>query len=183
MRTLAATLLLVAVPVLAQPAPDRAATAGQPAQAEVISEKPIPDADDPINRQAEADTVEALVLLMTLDGREARLEQAIPARVPRGAIQKRQDESDRVTVIALAGGRELARASVPDQLINIEEETGVVTLQRRQISLAVPLDRAPDQLRVLAPASGVDMAVDAGPLLAPWCRSERPGPWCPRRPQ
>ena len=201
MRMIAAILLLSAAPGLAQPAPDRptAATPGNPdrpnpdrpnpdpsnsdgaSQAVVISEKPVADADDPVNRQATADTVEALIVSLTLDGGQARLDSAVPARVPRGVIQKRQDEGDRVTVVALAQGQEIARASVPDQVINIEENKGIVRLTRRQISLAVPMGRAPDRLQVLAPATGVDMAVDPAPMLAMWCQGDRPGVWCPRR--
>ena len=185
MRTIAAILLLSAAPGLAQPAPDRpAATAtnsDRASQAVVSSEKPLADADDPINRQAAAQTVEALIVSLTLDGREARLISAIPARVPRGVIQKRQGDGDRVTVIALAEGREIGRASVPDQVINIEEGKGIVRLARRQISLAVPVGRAPDRLQVLAPATGVDTAVDPAPLLAVWCQGERSGVWCPNR--
>jgi hypothetical protein len=185
MRMIAAMLLLMAAPGLAQPAPDRPSTTGanpdRGSEAVVSSEKPLADADDPINRQAAAETVEALIVSLTLDGREARLDSAVPARVPRGVIQKRQDEGDRVTVIALAGGREIARTSVPDQVINIEENKGLVQLTRRQISLAVPMGRAPDKLQVLAPATGVDTAVDPGPMLAMWCQSERPNPWCPRQ--
>lgn len=181
MRAIVAILLLLAAPALAQPAPDR--QPDRTPQAVVSEEKPLADADDPINRQAIAETVEALIVGLTLDGREVRLDSAVPARVPRGAIQKRQGEGDRVTVVALAGGREIGRASVPDQVINIEEGKGIVRQARRQISIAVPLDRAPDRLQVLAPATGVEMALDPAPMLAMWCQGERPGVWCPRRQQ
>ena len=181
MRGFMFLLAVAAVPALAQPAPDRTPGTDKASEAIISAETPLADADDPINRQAQAAMVAALVVNLTLDGREARLDQAVPARVPRSAIQKRQDDGDRVTVIALVAGREVARASVPDQLIDIEEDKGIVRQTRRQISLAIPMERAPDALQVLAPGTGVDAMIDPGAALAMWCQGERPGVWCARR--
>ncbi len=131
----------LASPLAAQPATSNATTS---------EPRPIADADDPVNRLVEQTTVDGLLVELRIDGAAVSLESAQPARIPR-RNERRDLAGDTITVTALAGGVPAGSATVPDELVNVQEGVGLVRQERRSIIAAVPtqgaveFDRGPGQ--------------------------------------
>lgn len=185
-------LAAVATPAIAQTqsnVDDSAATvAGDPfasdgGQATIARAGPIAAETDAVNAQASADTVEGLILSVTIDGAQVRLDSAMPARVPRTHARPREAlQGDVVTVTGMASGEVVARNTVPDTVLNAHEQDGLVRTTRRQIALVLATDRAVDTVRVEAPATQAAQSLDVRAAYANFCKAEPRGKWCPGLP-
>ena len=181
---LALGIALLAAQARAQVATD-AAPLGRPVasdggDARVVSTTAVPEADDPVNARVAADTVDGLIVAITLDGAQVRLDSALPARVPRAHTRPRDGaQGDLVTVTGWAGGREVTRNAVPDTVLNASERDGLVRTPRRQVVVALATDRALDSVRVEAPATQAAQSLDVRSAYANYCRAAPDGQWCP----
>jgi hypothetical protein len=143
--------------------------------------RPVAPADDPVNKWVNASTVEALVIALTIDGTSITLDSATPARVPRAAAMRAEPVSgDRVTVSGFAGGAKVSESVVPDQVLNAQEDVGLVRVNKRQVIVSLAAPRALDTIEVTAPATGATARLDVRAAYAPYCKGERPDPrYCP----
>ena len=94
---------------------------------ELVPGAPVQEDDDPVNRLVASETVDGLLLSITLDGATASLDSAVLARIPkRLARPDRQVHGDAVEVRGLIDGQEATRTTVPDNLVNASEGDGLV---------------------------------------------------------
>lgn len=147
---------------------------------------PISEAEDPVNRLVASETVDGLVVAVTIDGTNIRLDQAVPARIPRAARTRLEGTGDfaPVTAVGYAGGVRLSEASSPDSVVRALDDWrgrgALVRVTRREVVIALPAPRALDTVEVTAPATGARARLDVRAAYAPWCRAgtER-NPMCP----
>jgi hypothetical protein len=162
----------------------RAALAQVKPEAQDLEPRPVAASDDPVNRKVTASTIDALVLVVTIDGPGIRLDSATPARIPRAAAQrKRELGGDRVTAVGFAGGARISETSAADAVLNAEEGGGLVRVETRQVTLALAAPRAIDTVEVSAPATGASSRLDVRGAYAPYasaCTGDAPDPrLCP----
>jgi hypothetical protein len=149
---------------------------------ELVPGAPVQEDDDPVNRLVASETVDGLLLSITLDGATASLDSAVLARIPkRLARPDRQVHGDAVEVRGLIDGQEATRTTVPDNLVNASEGDGLVRTTRRQIAVALVADRPLDAVHVRAPATGLDTVLDVSSAYAFICEADRGNRWCPRQ--
>lgn len=149
---------------------------------ELLQGAPVSEADDPVNRLVASETVDGLLLSITLDGATATLDSAMLARIPGRIVRPdRAVQGDRVEVRGLVDGQEVARTVVPDNVLNASEGDGLVRTTRRQIVAALAADRPLDSVQVRAAATGVDVVLDVSAAYAVICKAEPDNRWCPRQ--
>lgn len=168
MRTssFATVALLLAAPALSQTEPVK----------RNLEPHSVSAADDPVNKHVSATTADGLVLVVTIDGASVRLDSATAARVPKTAPQRgAKDAGDRVTAVGFAGGARVSEGSAADQVVNIQEETGIVRLTKRQITLTLLAPRAIDTVEVSAPATGATGRLDTRGAYAAFAEACRSG--------
>lgn len=150
----------------------------------LVAPRPVAPQEDPLNAFSEAQTVDGMIVSLTIDGDTAVLEDAVAARVPRTAANrdgKGLDDSDVVIVTAFAGGREVARAVVPDLVRNTQEGEGLVLMTRRQLSLALAADRPIDRIQVEAPATNARASFNTSASYDWICEADPRNKWCAGR--
>jgi len=184
---LASALLCNPAMAQAQPPRDGGAEPTQPPSAshggktQLIPARPLPDAEDELNRLTQAQTVDGLVLVLTIDRTSITVDSAVPARVPRRqARSERQVGGDLVRATAFAGGQAIATTVVPDTVLNASEGGGLVRTERRQISLVLAVDRAVETVVVEALATSARATLDVRQAYAGACEADRNSKWCPR---
>lgn len=194
---LAATaLLIIPGPALAQPAttdptgrqtlpvdPLRGApppSASDGGTVTLSEARPIQDSEDPLNAFVQQDTVDGIVVTLTIDRDQVRLDSATPARIPRTAARTERDTGggDAVTVTGFAGAQQIGRAVVPDSVVNAQEEGGIVRTERRQIVVPMAVNRPIDRIEVTAPATNARATIDVSAAWRPYCDEARRSPWC-----
>lgn len=148
---------------------------------EILPATPIAPDVDPVMRLVADATADGLVLSVTIDGANVRLDAAVLARVPkRQARGDRAIEGDFVRATAFAGAQLVATTVVPDNVINASEGSGLVRTEKRQLSLALAADRPVDTVVIEAPATGARASVDVRPAYARACEADRNSKWCRR---
>lgn len=192
----ATTLLIIPGPALAQittneqtdrqnPSVDPQRGAPMPSASHggtaTLSEpQPIADSDDPLNALVTRETVDGIVLTLTIDRDQIRLDSAAPARIPRNAARAERNTGggDAVTVTGFAGAQQIGRAVVPDVVVNAQEDGGIVRTERRQIVVPLAVDRPVDRIEVTAPATNARATIDVSAAWRPYCDEARRSPWC-----
>ena len=151
-----------------------------------LDARPVDASADPVNRKAEASTVDGFVLVVTINGASIQLDSATPARIPRAAAERKRPAGDRVTAVGFAGGARVSETSSADAVLNAQEGGGLVRVSRRQVMLSLAAPRALDTVEVSAPATGASAGLDVRSAYAPYaaaCRGEAPDPrFCPASP-
>jgi hypothetical protein len=156
-------------------------TASHGGKAQLLPPKPISEADDPVNQRVAADTVDGLVVVVTIDGTKVTLDSASPARVPKRMTRaERVTGGDTVKATAFAGGKVISTTLVPDNVVNASEGEGLVRNVRRQISLALKTDSPVDTVTIEAPATGAMASLDVRFAYAQICKADPKSKWCPR---
>lgn len=143
---------------------------------------PVPEDQDPVNQRVAADTVDGLVLAITIDGSAIRLDSASPARIPKAAQRANREgfgEGGSVRATAFAAGQRAGSVEVPDNVLVASEGDGLQRQTRRQLTIAIPVDRAVDRVEVEAPATNARASLDVGAAYEAWCRGDPRGRWCP----
>lgn len=166
-----------------------AAVAQEP-RVEDTPPRPVSEAEDPLNRLVASETVDGLVVAVTIDGTNISLDQATPARIPRITRIDRLGTGDLspVTAVGYAGGVRVSEAQAPDSVLRVLDDWngrgGIVRFTRREVVIALPAPRALDTVEVIAPATGARARLDVRSAYAPWCRAapER-NPMCPGAPE
>ncbi|MFY0563807.1 hypothetical protein ACN28E_08170 [Archangium lansingense] len=187
---------LVATSAWAQapsPSPDQAQaepvgvgrpTASHGGKAELVPPRPVAESDDPVNKRVAADTVDGVVLAITIDGNSVTLDAVAPARVPRRLARPNRDPvGDRVKVTGLIADKVVATTIVPDNVLNASEGDGVVRTTRRQIAVVLATDQPLDTVVVEAPATGAKASLDVRAAYARICQADPRNKWCPGQPQ
>lgn len=178
----AAAAALACAPLLAQ-----TTDVGQPAASHggtvrVIPPRPVADGEDPLNQKVAAETVDGIVVTVTIDGPTVTLESAVPARVPKRLARANRDTGENfVRATAMAGGQAVSTTLLPDVVDNASEGGGLVRLTRRQVSVVLAADRPIDSVRIEAPATAASGTVDVRGAYARLCEMDRGSKWCPRR--
>src|SRR5205807_2672301 len=103
-------------------------------------------------------TVDGLVLSVTIDGPNVTLDQATPARV-RKTQRKPAGQGDfaPVTATGFAGGVQISQAAVPDSVVralddwNTPHRGALVRATKRQVVIPLAASRALDTVEVSAP--------------------------------
>lgn len=183
-RSTLAAVALACAPLLVHA---QATDAGQPTASHggtvrLTPARPIPDGEDPLNQKVAAETVDGIVVTVTIDGPTVTLDSAVPARVPRRLARADGAAGENfVRATAFAGGQPVSSTVLPDVVDNASEGGGLVRLTRRQVSLVLSADRPIDTVRVEAPATAASGTVDVRPAYARLCEVDRNSKWCPRR--
>lgn len=184
---LASALLCDPVQAQVQPSRDGAAEPAQPPSAshdgktQLIPARALPESEDELNRLSQAQTVDGLVLVLTIDRTSITVDSAVPARVPRRqARSERVVGGDLVRATAFASGQAIATTVVPDTVLNASEGGGLVRTERRQIALVLAVDRAVETVVVEALATNARATLDVRQAYARACETDRNSKWCPR---
>jgi hypothetical protein len=148
-------------------------TASDGGKAELLPPRPLADADDTLNQRVATQTVDGLVIVLTIDEANITLDSVELARVIRNTA------GDQVKVVGLSGGREISTTVVPDTVLNASEDTGLVRTVKRQISVALAADQPLDAVRVEAPATSASALLDVRGAYARICEADPRSKWCP----
>lgn len=161
---------------------DSRPTATDGGMAVLVPPRPIPADADAVVQRVAAETVDGLVVVVTIDGPNVRLDSAAAARIPRRqARADRNTEGDFVRATALAGGQVISSTVVPDNVINIQEgQAGIVRTERRQVTIALAADRPIDTVAIEAAATGARASLDVRQAYARLCELDRNSKWCRR---
>jgi hypothetical protein len=175
--------LLIGPPLAAQPAVPKIRD---------LPRTPVRDADDPVNGYVAKQTVDGLVLSVTIDGANVTLDQAVPARV-RKTVRKPSGQGDfaSVTAVGFAGGARVSEAVVPDSVVralddwNTPHKAALVRVTKRQVVIPLASPRALDTVEVTAPATGARARLDVRGAYVGYCHAGekahvRENPMCPR---
>ncbi|HMM65940.1 MAG TPA: hypothetical protein PKC03_03270 [Dokdonella sp.] len=155
-------------------------TASDGGKAELLPPRPLADADDTLNQRVATQTVDGLVIVLTIDEANITLDSVELARVPRRQARAiRNTAGDQVKVVGLSGGREISTTVVPDTVLNASEDTGLVRTVKRQISVALAADQPLDAVRVEAPATSASALLDVRGAYARICEADPRSKWCP----
>lgn len=168
-----------------------AAHAAEPSKVIDSPRRSVADADDPLNRYVARQTVDGLVVAVTIDGPNVTLDQATPARV-RKAPRKAAGKGDfaPVTAVGYAGGVQISQVAVPDSVMralddwNTPHTGGIVRVTKRQVVIPLAAARALDTVEVTAPATGAHARLDVRAAYADYCAAgqraqARENPMCP----
>lgn len=193
---LLSSVLLLALAACSPPASQTATTGPTaPVQPKIrdLPKTPVKDTDDPVNRFVADQTVDGLVLSVTIDGASITLDQAVPARVRKTARKPTgQGDYAPVTAIGFAGGARISEVAVPDSVIralddwNTPHLGALVRVTKRQVVIPLAAARALDTVEVTAPATGAHARLDVRAAYADYCRAGdqaakgRDNPMCPR---
>jgi hypothetical protein len=180
MRTSAHLAWSIAMLVIASP------TLAQEPRVQDTQPQPVSEAEDPVNRFVANETVDGLVVAVTIDGSSITLDRATPARIPKVArtVQAGTGDLAPVTAVGYAGAVRVSEAQSPDSVLRaLDDWNGrgsLVRVTRREVVIALPAPRALDTVEVMAPATGARAKLDVRSAYAPWCRAapER-NPMCP----
>ena len=177
------TISVAALTVLA------AVAQAQPAQVRDIPSRPVPETEDELNRFTAANTVDGLVITVTIDGPNISLDQATPARIPNKPRLQIKGEGDLapVTAVGLASGARVSQATVPDSVLRALDDWGgkgeTVRVTRRQVTIPLSAPSALDSVEVSAPATGARATLDVRSAYAELCRASRGSSnYCPGQP-
>jgi hypothetical protein len=186
--SLGATLSFTAALAQAPTGPTGSAAQREPAAAasdggkvELLPARPIAPEADPVVQLVAGNTVDGLVVAVTIDGASVHLDSAVLARVPkRQARADRNVEGDVVRATAFAGGQAVATTIVPDNVVNASEGGGLVRTEKRQLSIALAADRPVETVVIEAAATGARASLDVRPAYARACEADRNSRWCRR---
>lgn len=162
---------------------DQAApSASHGGEARLLPPRPVAEDEDAVNQRVAGDTVDGLVVSVTIDGATVSLDSATPARIPRNkALSQRETGGDQVTATAFASGTAVSTTIVPDNVVNASEELGLVRTTRRQIVLLLASDQPIDTVQIEAPATGASASLDVRSAYADICDKDEKNKWCPRK--
>lgn len=148
---------------------------------EIIPPRPVGPADDPVNQLVAAETTDGLVVTVTIDGSTVTLDSVTPARIPRPARRTKPGADDGVVMArAYSGGDEVGAAFTGDPVLNASEESGLVRLAKRQVSIALPAARPATAIEIEAPASRAKATFNVASAYDAWCKESRDEKICPR---
>jgi hypothetical protein len=183
----ASALLCSSAQAQTQPPRDSANEPAQPPSAshdgktQMLPARPLRDSEDELNSLTQAQTVDGLVLVLTIDGTSITVDSAVPARVPRRqARSERVVGGDLVRATAFASGQAIATTVAPDTVLNASEGGGLVRTERRQVALVLAVDRAVETVVVEALATNARATLDVRQAYARACETDRNSKWCPR---
>lgn len=179
-----ATATWAQTPARPDPASVGQPTASHGGKAELLPPRAVAEADDPVNQKAATDSVDGVVLTITIDGANVSLDGAALARVPRRAARGDRDPvGDAVKVAGMIGGKVVTTTIVPDNVVNASEGGGLVRTTRRQIVVALATDRPLDSVSVEAPATAAKATLDVRAAYARICAADPRSRWCPEKPR
>lgn len=145
--------------------------------AETSAPKPVdPRAD---NELVTAGQVTGLVVTLKIDGARVELADARVMMIPKG-IERRQ-VGELVNLAGLSGGQTVTQVQIPDQRLNVEENRGIVILDRRTLQAALPLPRPIDELQVRLPGAEQPVRFSVGKEIAAFCRQHPKQDLCRQR--
>lgn len=125
-------------------------------------------------------TVEGLVLQLEIDGDRVAVTDLQVMRVPKQP--PRTMGPGMIGVTAIADGRPVYTTAIPDEELNTEEETGLVRLTHRRLTLMLPTGIPVTALELQLAPGGAETRLDLGPQLGEWCGEYRrqawAAPWC-----
>lgn len=139
------------------------------AHGQVIETTSAPTPVDPVddNQAVLAQLADGLVFSLRVEGRRVELLGAEPRRVPQH--QRWLNEGDTVRVVAMAGGREVGWARVPDAAIDVEEGRGLARRAARELHHHMIVSALPDVLQVWLPGGARPVHLDLRQPLAAAC--------------
>jgi len=150
-------------------------------KAEVLPPQPLGESADTVNQLVLSETVDGIIIVVTIDGSAVKLDSATPARIPRRmSSSARQTGGDTVKATGLVGGRVVATTIIPDNVLNASEGTGLVRTTLRQVSLVLATDSPIDTVVIEAPATSASASLDVRRAYAQICDADPRGKWCPR---
>ncbi len=166
-----------------------AALAAEPRIIRDLPQTPVPDAQDQVNINAASQTIDGLIVVVTIDGPNVTLDRAVPARVRR-LSRRPTGEGDYapVSAVGFAAGARIGEATIPDGVMralddwNTPHRGALMRFTRRQVVIPIPAPRALDTVEVVAPATGARARLDVRAAYADYCRAgaaARDNPMCP----
>ena len=148
---------------------------------EVLPSRPIEQDADQLNELVAAETVDGLVLVVTIDRASVTLDSAVPARVPRRLTgPDRKIAGDVVRTTGFVNNEEIASTVTADNVVNASEGGGLVRTERRQITIVLAAERPIESVAIDAPATGAIARLDVRAAYAEYCKADPTGKWCPK---
>jgi len=136
-------LCLALIAGCASKAPQTAAAQSGPSRA-------VQASDD--NRAVLAQMTPGLVMRLEIDKNVVQLLDLELALVPR-STPPRGSAGDQVLVTGWRGTERVSSVAVADQRVNVQEEVGIVILDRRSLHVALPTPRRIDRIEITLPGA------------------------------
>lgn len=143
------------------------------------SERPVDARED--NRAVLESITEGLVVQLAIDGDRVELTDAQVLSVPK--LDGRRLRDGMIGVSGLRDGESIYSTAIPDELLNIQEQEGLVVVRKRTLSVSLPTGGPVTALEVRLGPEGEPQRIDLAPFLGEWCgryRQERDyvDRWC-----
>lgn len=139
----------------------------EPGRVTVQTSEPRPVDAAADNAEVLRQLTPGLLLTLEIDGTAVTLLDVQMALVPN--LPARRQEGELITVTGLSGSERVSRAQVPDQRLNVEEQGGLVVLEQRQLTIALPLPRRIDAVEVQLSGEAPPTRLDVRRQLADLC--------------
>jgi hypothetical protein len=140
----------------------------EPGRMSAETSAPMPVDPRADNEVVLAGQTAALVVTLDIDGAQVTLADSRILMIPKRT--ERRAEGDLVTLDGLRGGQTVTRVVIPDQRLNVEENGGIVVLDKRTLQAALPLPRPIDELQVRLPGAEQPVRIAVGKEIATFCR-------------
>lgn len=128
--------------------------------------KPVDAVAD--NAQLLSQFTPGLVIILEISDNTTSLVDARIALVPRSTVRRQEGELIKIT--GLSNGTRVSSVAVPDQRINVEEEKGLVILDKRTLTATLPLPRKIDTLEVQLPGDVAPSLFNIRKQIDSFCR-------------
>lgn len=154
------------------------ATDGPGVKTEETSEpRPVDAGVD--NADVLAQTSPGLIVTLHVEGNTIRSYETQIAAVSATT----QAEGDSISITALSNGNRVATMSVADQLVNVQEEVGIVEVESRTLIGTMQLPMRVDTLIVESPVLEAAQELDVREVFDAFCEQYREQSICADKPQ
>lgn len=144
--------------------------------------RPVDPRQDIVNVQYLRDSGPALLVAIRINDRELSVVNAVLAQAPKKTSRDSRG-GDVVTVTALSGGQPVGSVTVADQILNVEENKGIVLVTDRTIHAAIPIMRRADSIEVRVSATGTTARLPIPDEVYRVCEALPNDPLCARPPR
>jgi hypothetical protein len=143
--------------------------------------RPVDPRQDLVNVQYLRDSGPALLVAVRINDRQLSVVNAVLAQAPKKASRERG--GDVVTFTALSGNQPVGSVTVADQILNVQENKGIVLTPDRTIHAAIPIARRADAIEVRVSATGTTARLPISDEVYRVCEAIPNDPLCARPPR
>lgn len=119
-----------------------------------------------------------LVATLRINGANISITKLQIRMIPR--TDKLPNQGELITIKGLSNGKTVTEIKTPDTRLNVQENKGIVFLEKRTIAFALPMPQFIDTLEVTIPATGKTKKLSISKQLSKLCKKHKKLKECSR---